>query len=76
MPLIFKASTCQCQERLEKLGLQHVQLILDGHQHVDQYVETLQSSYFLIWVICHLQDKSVITLPATTIEAMEKSVLA
>ena len=34
------------QERLEKLGLQHVQLILDGHQHVDQYVETLKAAIF------------------------------
>ena len=33
------------QERLEKLGLQHVQLILDGHQHVDQCGDP-QSSYF------------------------------
>ena len=34
------------QERLEKLGLQQVRLILDGHQHVDQYVETLKAAIF------------------------------
>ena len=34
------------QERLEKLGLQHVRLILDGHQHVDQYVETIKAAIF------------------------------
>ena len=34
------------QERLKKLGLQHVRLILDGHQHVDQYVETLKAAIF------------------------------
>ena len=59
------------QERLEKLGLQHVQLILDGHQHVDQYVETLKAAIFNLGYLPSA-DKSVITLPATTIEAMEK----
>ena len=59
------------QERLEKLGLQHVQLILDGHQHLDQYVETLKAAIFNLGYLPSA-DKSVITLPATTIEAMEK----
>ena len=49
------------QERLEKLGLQHVRLILDGHQHVDQYVETLKAAIFNLGY-----------LPSATIEAMEK----
>ena len=52
------------QERLEKLGLQHVQLILDGHQHVDQYVETLKAAIFNLGYLPSA-DKSVITLPAT-----------
>ena len=34
------------QERLEKLGLQNVQLILDGHQHVDYYVTNLKAAIF------------------------------
>ena len=59
------------QERLEKLGLQHVRLILDGHQHVDQYVETIKAAIFNLGYLPSA-DKSVITLPATTIEAMEK----
>ena len=59
------------QERLEKLGLQGVRLILDGHQHVDQYVETIKAAIFNLGYLPSA-DKSVITLPATTIEAMEK----
>ena len=59
------------QERLEKLGLQDVRLILDGHQHVDQYVETVKAAIFNLGYLPSA-DKSVITLPATTIEAMEK----
>jgi len=46
-------------------------LILDGHQHVDQYVETLKAAIFNLGYLPSA-DKSVITLPATTIEAMEK----
>ena len=46
-------------------------LVLDGHQHVDQYVETLKAAIFNLGYLPSA-DKSVITLPATTIEAMEK----
>ena len=57
------------QERLEKLGLQHVRLILDGHQHVDQYVETIKAAIFNLRYL-QTADKSVKTLPATTIEVL------
>lgn len=68
---IQEQALANTQEKLEKLGLQHVQLILDGHQHVDQYVETLKAAIFNLGYLPSA-DKSVITLPATTIEAMEK----
>ncbi len=58
-----------------KLGLPACPVDLDGHQHVDQYVETLKAAIFNLGYLPSA-DKSVITLPATTIEAMEKSVLA
>ena len=59
------------REKLDQLGLQNVQLILDGHQHVDHYVKNLKAAIFNLGYL-PAADKSVITLPATTIEAMEK----
>ena len=58
------------QERLEKLGLQHVQLILDGHQHVDQYVETLKAAIFNLGYLPKT-DKSVVTRADTTLTALD-----
>lgn len=59
------------REKLDQLGLHNVQLILDGHQHVDHYVKNLKAAIFNLGYL-PAADKSVITLPATTIEAMEK----
>lgn len=59
------------REKLDQLGLHNVQLILDGHQHVDHYVTNLKAAIFNLGYL-PAADKSVITLPATTIEAMEK----
>ena len=58
------------QERLEKLGLQHVRLILDGHQHVDQYVETLKAAIFNLGYLPKT-DKSVVTKADTTLTALD-----
>ena len=63
------------QERLEKLGLQQVRLILDGHQHVDQYVETLKAA-ILIWGICHLQINRSLLFQLPRLKRWRKSVLA
>ena len=57
------------QERLEKLGLQHVRLILDGHQHVDQYVETIKAAIFNLGYLPG-SDKKIITIPSSTLEAI------
>ena len=35
------------EERLEQLGLDNVQLILDGHQNIDKYVD--EPSYPYVW---------------------------
>lgn len=68
---IQEQALANTQEKLEKLGLQHVQLILDGHQHVNQYVETLKAAIFNLGYL-PTADKSIITKPHTTIEALEK----
>ena len=34
------------REKLDQLGLHNVQLILDGHQHVDHYVKNLKAAIF------------------------------
>lgn len=59
------------QDRLNEAGLENVQLILDGHQHVNQYVETLKAAIFNLGYL-PTADKSIITKPHTTIEALEK----
>ena len=48
------------QERLDQAGMTNAQLILQGHETLDQFVTEAKA------------DKSVITQPQTTIEALEK----
>ena len=60
------------QERLEKLGLANVQLILDGHENLDLYVrEPIRTAIFNLGYLPSA-DKSIITKPDTTLQAIEK----
>ena len=49
------------REKLDQLGLQNVQLILDGHQHVDHYVTNLKAAIFNLGYL-PAADKSVIMI--------------
>ncbi|WP_019313702.1 tRNA (mnm(5)s(2)U34)-methyltransferase, partial [Streptococcus mutans] len=54
------------REKLEQLNIKNVQLILDGHQTIDKYVdEPIRAAIFNLGYLPSA-DKSVITQPATT----------
>lgn len=59
------------QERLTNLGLTNAQLILAGHETVDQYVETIRTAIFNLGYLPSA-DKSIITQPDTTLDALQK----
>ena len=58
-------------KRLQAAGLTNVQLILQGHETVDQFVSELKAAIFNLGYLPSA-DKSIITRPHTTIEALEK----
>lgn len=59
-------------ERLAQLGLDNAQLILDGHQNLDKYVEeSIRAAIFNLGYLPSA-DKTVITKPDTTLQAIEK----
>lgn len=59
-------------ERLASLGLDNAQLILAGHETVDQYVpEAIRAAIFNLGYLPSA-DKTVITKPDTTLIAVEK----
>ncbi|CRR03485.1 rRNA methylase [Streptococcus equi subsp. equi] len=60
------------QERLEQQGLTNAELILAGHEQVDQYVkEPIRAAIFNLGYLPNA-DKSLITRPETTILALAK----
>lgn len=58
-------------EKLEKADLTNAQLVLAGHETVDQHVQECKAAIFNLGYLPSA-DKSIITLPATTLEAIEK----
>ncbi|WP_170243937.1 class I SAM-dependent methyltransferase [Streptococcus suis] len=58
-------------EKLEKAGLTNAQLVLTGHENLDQYVDECKAAIFNLGYLPSA-DKSVITLPDTTLEAIQK----
>ena len=58
-------------QRLQAAGLTNVQLILQGHETVDQFVSELKAAIFNLGYLPSAE-KSIITRPHTTIEALEK----
>ena len=60
------------RQRLEEQNIGNAELILDGHQHVDQYVaEPIRAAIFNLGYLPSA-DKSIITQPHTTLEAIQK----
>ena len=59
------------QERLDQAGMTNAQLILQGHETLDQFVTEAKAGIFNLGYLPSA-DKSVITQPQTTIEALEK----
>ena len=61
----------QALERLNQAGMTNAQLILQGHETLDQFVTEAKAGIFNLGYLPSA-DKSVITRPQTTIEALEK----
>ena len=60
------------KNRLDQLHLTNVHLILDGHENVDKYVDKpIRAAIFNLGYLPSA-DKSLITKPDTTLEAIEK----
>ncbi|AXQ78136.1 SAM-dependent methyltransferase [Streptococcus chenjunshii] len=68
---IQEQAALQTQNRLQELGLTNVQIILDGHEHVDRYVGEIKAAVFNLGYLPKA-DKSVITKPETTLQALQK----
>ena len=58
-------------QRLQEAGLTNVELLLQGHETVDQFVTEAKAGIFNLGYLPSA-DKSIITKPQTTIEALEK----
>jgi hypothetical protein len=59
------------QVKLDASGLDNVHLILDGHEHVDEYVQKIHAAIFNLGYLPSA-DKSLVTKPNTTLEALNK----
>ena len=59
------------RQRIQEAGFTNVELILQGHETVDQYVSDVKAAIFNLGYLPSA-DKSIITQPQTTIEALEK----
>lgn len=59
------------QERLKEAGISNAQLILQGHETIDQFVTETKAAIFNLGYLPSA-DKSIITKPQTTLEALEK----
>ena len=58
-------------QRLQEAGLTNAELILQGHETVDQFVGEVKAAIFNLGYLPSA-DKNIITKPQTTIEALEK----
>ena len=58
-------------QRLQEAGLTNAELILQGHETVDQFVREVKAAIFNLGYLPSA-DKSIITQPQTTLEALEK----
>lgn len=58
-------------QRIQEAGLTNVDLILQGHETVDQFVTEVKVAIFNLGYLPSA-DKSIITQPQTTIESLDK----
>lgn len=58
-------------QRLQEAGLTNAELILQGHETVDQFVTEAKAGIFNLGYLPSA-DKSIITQPQTTIESLDK----
>ena len=58
-------------QRLQEAGLTNAELILQGHETVDQFVREVKTAIFNLGYLPSA-DKSIITQPQTTLEALDK----
>ena len=68
---IQKQALKQTSQRLQEAGFTNVELILQGHETVDQFVREVKAAIFNLGYLPSA-DKSIITQPQTTLEALEK----
>lgn len=58
-------------QKLAEAGLTNVHLLLEGHESVDRYLDSCKAAIFNLGYLPSA-DKSLITRPSTTLEAIEK----
>jgi len=68
---IQKQALEKTSQRLQEAGLTNAELILQGHETVDQFVREVKAAIFNLGYLPSA-DKSIITQPQTTLEALEK----
>ena len=68
---IQEKALMKTQQRLEQAGLDNALLILEGHETLDQFVTEAKAGIFNLGYLPSA-DKSLITKPHTTIEALRK----
>lgn len=68
---VQETALIKTQECLDKLGLNNAQLILAGHETVDQHVDSIRAAIFNLGYLPSA-DKTIITQPDTTLEALGK----
>lgn len=59
------------QEKIKSLGIENVQLILDSHEHILNYVKSFKGVVFNLGYLPH-GDKSITTIKDVTIKTIEK----
>ena len=68
---IQKQALEQTTKRLTEAKVDNVELLLTGHENVGQYIKSTKAAIFNLGYLPSA-DKSVITQPHTTIQALEK----
>ena len=68
---IQKQALEKTSQRLLEAGLTNVELILQGHETVDQFVREVKAAIFNLGYLPSA-DKSIITQPQTTLDALDK----
>lgn len=68
---IQEQALVKTRARLEEADVENVQLILSGHEKLDAYVDQVKAAIFNLGYLPSA-DKSIITQPHTTLQALEK----